>query len=159
MVVGRRSGTCIQPTDALSGTQTSRNEQQRERGATMFLLTHLRSIGRLGLVCAVVFLCSTVYAGNFVTGGTVINVTNSRSGGDPPFVISTSGGTGPCSVNQWIAFYPTDFSDQESFKRAFAQVLLAFTTGAKVTIGNPSIANPSVSNGDCWHANYIELNQ
>ena len=95
-------------------------------------------------------------AGDFVVDATVTTISSSRNGGDAPFVIATTGGSGPCSNNMWIGFYPTDFTDAESYRRAYAQVMMAMAMGLKVRISGAA-ATPSAANGDCWHANNVMI--
>lgn len=110
----------------------------------------------LAAVCACTGFLTPANADNFVTNGTINVVSNSRSGGDAPFVLSVTGATGPCA-SAWIGFYPTDFTDADAFKRAFAIAMLAYTTGKTVSISSSLFPTPNAANGDCWHANYIQI--
>jgi uncharacterized protein DUF5992 len=104
------------------------------------------SLGLMHIACA----------DDFVNGGVINVMSNSRNGGDAAFVLSVTGATGPCATS-WIGFYPTDFADAESFKRAFAIAMLAYTTGKTVRITSSLYSVASPANGDCWHANYIQI--
>jgi len=108
------------------------------------------------LAIGCVALSQSAIADNFLTNGTINVVSNSRSGGDAPFVLSVTGGTGACTTS-WIGFYPADFPDADAFKRAFAIAMLAYVTGKTVSISSSLYPTPNAANGDCWHANYIQV--
>lgn len=110
----------------------------------------------MGLLLPGVALSQPASADNFVTTGTINVLTNTRNGGDAPFVLSVAGGTGACAIS-WIGFYRTDFPDADSFKRAFAIAMLAYVTGKTVSISSSLYPAPNAANGDCWHANYIQV--
>lgn len=112
------------------------------------------AFGLLAGLCAL--LSQPATADNFVSTGTINVLSNARTGGDSPFVLSVIGATGACATS-WIGFYPSDFPDSESFKRAFAIAMLAYATGKTVSVSSTLFPTPNAANGDCWHANYIQV--
>jgi hypothetical protein len=113
-------------------------------------------VGSLISLIVLLALGQPASADDFVNNGVINVLTNSRNGGDAAFVLSVTGATGACATS-WIGFYPTDFPDAESFKRAFAIAMLAYATGKTVRIISSIYSVPNPANGDCWHANYIQI--
>ena len=105
------------------------------------------SIGLIGLLAPAV----NAAGASLVSVGTITQVTNT-SGNGPVFAVQVVGGINNTCLNQWIYFNQSDAPDLATFQRAYANALLALTTGIPVTIYNYSDAS-------CGHASYIGLGQ
>ena len=96
-------------------------------------------------------LSKNIYAeGYVVQNATVIEVTNT-GGNQQNFVVHTTGGTGSC-INGNVTFPLAYAADSQAHQRAYAAALLAFSTGAKVSIYN------YVSNA-CDQVAFIDLSK
>ncbi|WP_144407661.1 DUF5992 family protein [Gynuella sunshinyii] len=93
---------------------------------------------------------TTCFAGYVVTDGIITKVANSEANNDR-FVVSVSGGSGPCA-NQNISFPKGKAGSPEIFTRAFSMALTGLSTGMKVRIHN-------YESDDCFNAAWIELSK
>src|SRR4051812_45234848 len=91
---------------------------------------------------------SSAYAagGYVVNDATIANIANTN-GNTPAFVVTVAGGSGPCAGTN-ITFTQSAATDADTFKRAYAAALLAFTTGSTVSIYN-------YTDTSCTNAVYI----
>lgn len=104
----------------------------------------------IGVFFALLFPGMQAFAGAYlVQGGTVTNIT-STSGNTASFGIQVSGGSVNTCVATWINFNQADSPDADTFKRAYAAALLAYTIGRPVNIYN-------YVDSTCQHASYVEL--
>ena len=110
-------------------------------------LKRLWLIGLLASSLAGVQALAGVY---LVQGGTITHVT-STNGNTASFAVQVTGGSVNSCVGVWINFNQVDAADADTFKRAFAAALLAYTTGNQVLIYN-------YLDTTCQRAGYIELN-
>lgn len=88
------------------------------------------------------------FAGYIANSVTITNIANTASNRSE-FAIRTTGGTSLCD-GQWIVFPALDASDTPAHQRAYANALLALTTGLKVNIYN-------YYDETCSRASFIEL--
>lgn len=105
---------------------------------------------RVLTLIVLLFAFGSASAGEYIADGArVVSVANTGSN-QSVFVLKTSGGTGMCTNGTWITFSPATSADVDTFKRAYAAALLAFSTGSLVRIYNYSGAS-------CDGASFIEL--
>lgn len=104
----------------------------------------------IGLASLLMTSLAQAAGGYLVTGATVSNVFNT-SANLPQFAITVAGGTGPCA-NTTIVFPQSSAPDADTFKRAYAQVLLALTNGMHINVYN-------FTDVTCNFASYINLYQ
>jgi len=101
----------------------------------------------MAVAAGVMHNSSASAAGGYVVNdATVINIANTN-GNTPAFVVTVTGGTGPCAGTN-ITFTQSAAVDADTFKRAYAAALLAFTTGSTVSIYN-------YGDTSCTNATYI----
>lgn len=74
------------------------------------------------------------YAGDLVSGATIVAVNNVSSNKDQ-FGIQIQGGEGVCA-NQGILFPSWKALDEGAYQRAYSAALTALTTGMKVKVHN-----------------------
>jgi hypothetical protein len=112
----------------------------RQRARSILLLS----------VCAL--FCVNAHAGYLAVGVTVTKVSNTNSN-DQSFVVTFTGGTGPCTSgtgSTFVIFPLSAAPDADTHKRAYAAALLALTTGMRVTLYN-------YTSDSCTGASYIEV--
>ena len=98
-----------------------------------------------------ILMTSLANAGQLITASTITSVTNVGSNKDQ-FVIYFSGGTGVCTVNDYIVFPADAAISKEAHNRAYTLALTALTTGMKVVIHNYESAA-------CDRASFIRVNK
>ena len=87
------------------------------------------------IAAGAVYNSSAYAAGGYVVNdATIANIANTN-GNTPAFVVTVTGGTGPCAGTN-ITFTQSAATDADTFKRAYAAAILAFTTGSTVSIYN-----------------------
>ena len=85
----------------------------------------------------------------YIASGAVITSIANTAGNQKNFSITVTGGTGPCSETV-IVFPEVDAADAKAHQRAYAAALLAFTTGARVSIYN-------YLDEGCMRASFIQV--
>jgi len=93
---------------------------------------------------------ASVHAGTFLVMNATITSVYSTNDNTPAFAIAVAGGSGPCANSTNIAFPQSAAPDADTLKRAYATALLAFSTGAHISIYNYFDAT-------CTNASYIAI--
>lgn len=114
------------------------------------MLTTLRRFAAPALLAVALGMSGPSLAAGYIVSSATVTMLTSTASNLTAFVVATTGGTGSCTGGAQITFNQSDSPDADTFKRAYAALLMAFTTGAKVSIYN-------YQDNTCNHASYVQL--
>ena len=110
-------------------------------------------IRNIALIALSIALPLGANAGELIKDATIVEVSNTSSGG-PDFAIILQGGTGVCAstTTALIKFPEPANQSDDSYKQAFSLALSALTTGMKVRVHN-------FADNSCAGASFIAVSK